>query len=125
MKFLVVDDSPTMRRVVKSTLQRIGYDDAVEAEDGIDGLRKLKENVIDFVITDWNMPNLNGLEFVKVIRSRESYYQNIPILMITTRGNQDDVLQAIKVKVNNYIVKPFTPYLLNEKIDSILKSFKK
>ena len=121
MKFLVVDDSPTMRRIVNNALGRIGYTDVVEAEDGRDGMAKLRIEEIDFIITDWNMPNMNGLQFTKTVRT-SSDYAGLPILMVTTRSGKEDVLEALQARVNNYITKPFTPQVLKEKIDQILQS---
>jgi two-component system chemotaxis response regulator CheY len=121
IKFLVVDDSLTMRRIVVNALKAQGYDQVIEASDGKDAVAKLLSEGASFVITDWNMPEMNGLEFAKWLRSNEQY-ENVPILMITTRGNKDDVIEALKARVNNYIVKPFTPQGLKEKIDQILKS---
>lgn len=120
MRFLVVDDSPTMRRIVINALKTFGIEDVIEAEDGQDGLFKLKNNQIDFVITDWNMPNMTGLEMTKAIRI-DQQYATIPILMVTTRGLKQDIIDALQAKVNNYIVKPFTPQVLKEKIYSVLK----
>lgn len=120
MKFLVVDDSPTMRRIVTNALREIGYGDVVEAEDGQDALEKLNADAFEFVITDWNMPNMNGLDLTKSIRTHGTYGE-VPILMITTRGMQEDVIAAMQARVNNYIVKPFTPQILREKINMILK----
>ena len=116
MKFLVVDDSSTMRRIIKNTLSRIGYNDIIEAENGKDALEKFES--VDIILTDWNMPEMDGLEFVKNVRSKN---QSIPILMITTNAAKDDIIEALKNGVNNYIVKPFTPETLKEKIDSVLK----
>ncbi len=121
IKFLVVDDSPTMRRIVINALKNIGYTEIVEAEDGKDALAKLYAEKIDFIITDWNMPNMTGLELAKVVRS-DPNFENIPILMVTTRGMKQDVLEALQARVNNYIVKPFTPQILKEKIEQILKT---
>ena len=120
MKFLVVDDSPTMRRIVCNALRDIGYNEVVEAEDGQDALEKLDAQPFEFVITDWNMPNMNGLDLTKTIRSHATFGE-LPILMITTRGMQEDVIAAMQARVNNYIVKPFTSKILQEKIDMILK----
>lgn len=120
MRFLVVDDSPTMRRIVANALREIGYTDVVEAEDGADAVAKLDTNPIRFVITDWNMPNLNGLELTQYIRQHPRY-GHLPILMITTRGMKEDVVAAMQARVNNYVVKPFTPDVLQEKIDAILR----
>lgn len=119
MKFLIVDDSPTMRRIVVNALKTFGYESILEAEDGQDALAKLYTDPVDFVITDWNMPNMNGLELTKAIRA-EATTQKIPILMVTTRGLKQDIIEALQAKVNNYVVKPFTPQILKEKIDSVL-----
>lgn len=116
MKFLVVDDSSTMRRIIKNTLKRIGYEDIVEAENGQDGLTKL--GGIDIILTDWNMPEMDGLEFVKNVRGSNP---TIPILMVTTNAAKDDIVSALKNGVNNYIVKPFTPETLKEKVEAVLK----
>ncbi|TVR49960.1 MAG: response regulator [Gemmatimonadales bacterium] len=118
MKFLVVDDSATMRRIVVNSLQRIGFSDIVEAGDGAEGLDKL-DATVGFVITDWNMPVMGGLEMVKAIRSREDA-GGLPILMVTTRSVREDIVQAAQAGVNNYVVKPFTPQVLKEKIDQVL-----
>lgn len=120
MTFLLVDDSPTMRRIMRNALVSLGYEKFVEAGNGEEALKVMEENQdIDFIITDWNMPVMNGLEFVKKIRETVDP-SNLPILMVTTRGNKEDVLQAVKAKVNNFVVKPFTPHTLGEKIDMIL-----
>jgi two-component system, chemotaxis family, chemotaxis protein CheY len=120
-KFLVVDDSLTMRRIVINTLKSIGFENVIEAADGKDAMAKLLSEGAEFLITDWNMPEMSGLDLVKWARGNEQF-ANIPILMITTRGNKDDVIEAMKMRVNNYIVKPFTAPGLKEKIDQILKS---
>lgn len=120
LKFLIVDDSLTMRRIVINSLKNLGYDQFVEACDGKDAYDKLiNDNSVNFVITDWNMPNFSGLELTKAIRSHNDV-KNIPILMVTTRGIKEDIIEALQAKVNNYIVKPFTPNVLREKIDQIL-----
>ena len=118
MKFLVVDDSATMRRIVINSLQRIGFSDTVEAGDGQEALAKF-DSSIKFVITDWNMPNMSGTEFTKVLRSRDDG-RHVPILMVTARSVKEDILTAMEAGVNNYIVKPFTPQVLKEKIDALL-----
>jgi len=118
MKFLVVDDSATMRRIVISSLQRIGFSDTVEAGDGQEALAKF-DSSIQFVITDWNMPNMSGTEFTKVLRSRDDG-RHVPVLMVTARSVKEDILTAMEAGVNNYIVKPFTPQVLKEKIDALL-----
>lgn len=119
LKFLVVDDSMTMRRIIVNTLKNLGYSQFVEAEDGKDAYAKLYAENPNFIITDWNMPNMTGLEFVKAVRQDETY-ANIPILMVTTRGMKQDILEALKAKVNSYIIKPFTPQTMKEKIQQIL-----
>jgi len=120
LKFLVVDDSPTMRRIVFNTLKRLGYNDIEEAEHGAEALDKLKTiEGINFVVTDWNMPVMDGLQLVQEIRANSEYVK-MPILMVTTRSVKDDIIDAMKAGVNNYIVKPFTPEVLKAKIDMIL-----
>ncbi len=120
LRFLVVDDSVTMRRIVVNSLKALGYTSYVEAADGVEAIAKLgADNSINFVITDWNMPNMTGLELTKSIRSNANT-ASMPILMITTRGVKEDIVQALQAKVNNYVVKPFTPQVLKEKLDQIL-----
>ncbi|HKK21155.1 MAG TPA: response regulator [candidate division Zixibacteria bacterium] len=121
LKILAVDDSPTMRRIIINTLKRAGFNDVVEASDGKDALAKLKVEQINFIITDWNMPEMDGLALVTTLRSSDEY-KNMPILMVTTRSVKDDILEAMKAGVNNYIVKPFTPDTLKQKIEQILGS---
>lgn len=122
LKFLIVDDSVTMRRIVANTLKNIGYENYSEATDGKDALVKLStDKSLNFVITDWNMPVLSGLELIKAIRSDEAMI-NLPILMVTTRGVKEDIIEALKAKVSNYVVKPFTPAILKEKIDQIMSA---
>ena len=120
MKFLVVDDSITMRRIILNALQRIGYSDAIEASDGKEALDKF-DSSIGFVITDWNMPAMSGLEFARAVRATPAG-QSVPILMVTTRGAREDIVSAVEAGVNNYILKPFTPSVLKEKIDRLLAS---
>ncbi len=120
LKFLIVDDSPTMRRIVNNTLKRLGYRDIEEADNGSTGLDKLKTIPgINFIITDWNMPVMDGLAFVQSVRG-SSDFRETPILMVTTRSVKDDIIEAMKAGVNNYVVKPFTPETMKEKIDAIL-----
>jgi len=121
MKILVVDDSITIRRIIINALKTIGYTQVAEANNGKDGLAKVANTAVDFVITDWNMPEMNGLEFTKALRA-EGPTADLPILMITTRGTENDVIEALQAKVNSYIVKPFTPQELKEKIDEIVRS---
>lgn len=118
MKFLVVDDSITMRRIIINALQRIGYSDAIEASDGKEALDKF-DGSIGFVITDWNMPAMSGVEFARAVRATPAG-ASVPILMVTTRGAREDIVAAVEAGVNNYILKPFTPSVLKEKIDRLL-----
>lgn len=120
LKFLVVDDSITMRRIVVNSLKGLGYSEFLEAGDGKEAMDVLNsDDSITFVITDWNMPNVSGLELVKMIRTHATY-GSVPILMVTTRGVKEDIMEALAAKVNNYVIKPFTPPILKEKIDQIL-----
>ena len=120
MKFLVVDDSVTMRRIMINALQRIGYTDVVEADDGAQALAHFDAS-IGFIITDWNMPVMSGLEFARAVRANPVGH-SVPILMVTTRGAREDIVTAVEAGVNNYILKPFTPSVLKEKIDRLLAS---
>lgn len=117
MKCLVVDDSTTMRRIVVNSLKTVGYSDTVEAGDGQEALTKL--DGVELVITDWNMPVMGGLDLVKAIRGNPATAK-LPVLMVTTRGVKEDILQAVEAGVSSYILKPFTPPTLKEKIDQVL-----
>ncbi len=120
MKIITVDDSSTMRRIIKNTLKRIGYgDEILEAGDGKEALDVLANNSVDLIITDWNMPVMDGLTFVKQIRAN-SKFDDTPIIMVTTEAAKEDIITALKAGVNNYIVKPFTPDVLKDKIDTVL-----
>jgi len=120
LKILVVDDSSTMRRIIKNTLSRLEYEDVLEGEDGLQGWNTLHQNPdVQMLITDWNMPEMNGLELVKKVRA-DSRFINIPIIMVTTEGGKAEVITALKAGVNNYIVKPFTPQVLKEKLSAVL-----
>lgn len=118
MKFLVVDDSVTMRRILINSLQRIGYDQCVEAGDGKEALERFDASV-QFVITDWNMPNMSGLELAQALRAHPDG-QKVPILMVTTRSVREDIIAAVQAGANSYVVKPFTPQVLKEKIDAVI-----
>ena len=119
LKILAVDDSPTMRRIIINTLKRAGFTDVIEATDGKDALAKMKVEKPNFVITDWNMPEMDGLTFISTLRSQADY-KDLPVLMVTTRSVKEDIVDAMKAGVNNYIVKPFTPETLKAKIDQML-----
>ncbi len=118
-KVLIAEDSPTMRRIIHNSLRTIGFSDVTEAENGLDAWQKLQADPVDLVITDWNMPEMNGAQLVGKLRSSEQY-KTTPIIMITTRGMKEDVFTAIKLGVNGYIVKPFTPDALKQRIQEVL-----
>jgi len=120
MKVLVADDFATMRKIVRNILKQIGFDDIVEAEDGQAALQVLKSENIGLVVTDWNMPNLNGLELLQKIRT-DPKTANLPVLMVTAEGLKENVVAAVKAGVNNYVVKPFTAEVLQEKLEQIFK----
>ncbi len=124
IKILVVDDMATMRRIIKGLLEQLGFKNIDEAEDGKVALQKLKTGSYDFVITDWNMPNMTGLELVQEIR-KDPELKHLPVLMVTAEAKKENVLLAIKAGVNNYIVKPFTAEVLKEKIEKIFSVMKK
>lgn len=124
IKILVVDDFATMRKVVRNLLKQVGYDDIVEAEDGVMALKAMKSQKIDVVVSDWNMPNMSGLELLKAVRA-DAELTKTPFLMVTAEALQDNVVAAVKAGVNNYIVKPFTAEVLNEKIKKIMEGIEK
>lgn len=119
MKFLLVDDSRTMRNIWKKVITAIGNNEAVEAGDGAEGLKAFQENgPFDVLLVDWNMPNMDGLTMIKKIRETD---KSTPIIMVTTEAEKPRIIEAIKAGVNNYLVKPFTPDALQEKIDETMK----
>lgn len=120
IKILIVDDFATMRKVVRDLLKLSGYENIVEAEDGVTAMRALKSQKIDVVISDWNMPNMTGLELLKAVRADEEL-NKMPFLIVTGDALQDNVVAAIRAGVSNYIVKPFTSEILNEKIMKIME----
>ncbi|MDY7032373.1 MAG: chemotaxis response regulator CheY [Thermodesulfobacteriota bacterium] len=118
IKILVVDDFSTMRRINKNLLRQLGYSNIVEADDGTTALQKLQDEKIDFVVSDWNMPKMTGLELLKSVRADEKL-KDIPFLMVTAESEKDKVIEAVKAGVNNYVVKPFTAETLKEKISKV------
>ena len=122
-KILLVDDYASMRKVIRGLLKEIGFSNVVEAEDGAVALRMLKSQNIDFIISDWNMPNMTGLELLKAVRADEEI-ENTPFLMVTAEALHENVLEAVKSGVSNYIVKPFSAVILKTKIIQILESIK-
>ncbi len=117
MKILIVDDSSVMRRIIKNYLSQLGYNDFIEAQDGIDALDKVKDT--DLIFTDWNMPNMNGFEFLKKVRAIPEH-KNTKIIMVTTESSKFDVIDAIKAGVTEYIIKPFTLQSFEEKLKKAL-----
>ncbi|HHN64583.1 MAG TPA: chemotaxis protein CheY [Nitrospirae bacterium] len=124
MRILVVDDFSTMRKIVKNVLKQLGYSNIEEAENGAEALKKLRAKKFDFVVSDWNMPNMDGLEMLKTIRS-DSELKDLPVLMVTAEAEKDKVIAAIKAGVNNYIVKPFTAETLKQKMEQIYQKLYK
>ena len=121
MSILVVDDFATMRRIVKNILKQLGYENILEADDGASALEVLKREKIQFIISDWNMPQMSGIELLKTVRATEAW-KDLPFLMVTAEGQKENVIEAVKNRVNNYIVKPFTPETLMEKINKIFEA---
>jgi len=124
LKFLVVDDFSTMRRIVRNLLKELGFTNVDEAEDGVAALAKLKGGNFDFVISDWNMPNMTGIELLRAVRSDPSL-ASLPVLMITAEAKKENIIEAAQAKANGYIVKPFTAAVLDEKLNKILKTLEK
>ena len=120
MKVLVVDDFQTMRRIVKGVLKELGFRNVVEADNGLVALEVLKGEKIDFIVSDWNMPEMTGIELLKAVRASEEW-KDLPFLMVTSEGRSEQVIEAAKNRVNNYVVKPFTPTTLEEKIKKIFE----
>lgn len=120
MRILVVDDFNTMRRIVKNILKQLGFENVGEAENGQEALEVLKKEKFDFVITDWNMPVMNGLDLLKAIKA-DAALKDIPVMMVTAEAQQQNIVEAVKSGASNYIVKPFTAEVLEEKINKIFK----
>jgi two-component system chemotaxis response regulator CheY len=121
MRFLIVDDSSTMRRIIINTLTKLGYKEFHEAGNGREGMDKLASTPVDMIITDWNMPEMSGIDFIRAVRANNAT-KLLPVLMVTTNAAEDDIVAALKAGVNNYVVKPFTPDTIREKIQSAMKA---
>jgi len=121
MKFLVVDDYSTMRRIVKNLLHDLGYANVTEADDGNTALPLLNSGGFDFLITDWNMPGMPGLDLLKAVRASDKL-KKMPVLMLTAEAKREQIVEAAQAGVNGYVIKPFTAATLKEKIDKILES---
>ncbi|GAB3391063.1 MULTISPECIES: chemotaxis response regulator CheY [Azotobacter group] len=124
MSILVVDDFPTMRRIVRSLLKELGFNNVDEAEDGQDALNKLRGGGFEFVVSDWNMPNLDGLEMLKQIRSDDGL-KHLPVLMVTAEAKKENIIAAAQAGANGYVVKPFTAAILEEKLNKIFEKLGK
>ena len=120
MKFLIVDDFSTMRRIVRNLLKELGYNNADEAEDGVAALAKLRGGGFEFVVSDLNMPNMNGFELLRQIRADESL-KHLPVLLVTAEAKKEDIVTAAQIGASGYIVKPFTKATLEEKLNKILQ----
>lgn len=120
IKFLVVDDFSTMRRIVRNLLKELGYTQAEEAEDGAVALQKLKGGGFDFVVSDWNMPNMDGLQLLQAVRS-DPALKHLPVLMITAEAKKENIIAAAQSGASGYIVKPFTAGTLNDKLVKIFE----
>lgn len=118
MRVLIVDDFSTMRRIVRNILRQIGLNNVVEADDGTTAWDILNRDKIDFIVSDWNMPKMTGIELLRKVRSSESLAET-PFLMVTAEAQQENIIEAVQAKVSNYIVKPFTADTLQQKIDKI------
>lgn len=120
MKILVVDDFPTMRRIIKNLLKDLGFENVDEAEDGAIGLEKLRNGNFDFVLSDWNMPNMDGLDMLKAVRA-DPKLAKLPVLMVTAEAKKENIIAAAQAGANGYVVKPFTAATLEEKLNKIFE----
>lgn len=123
-KFLVVDDFSTMRRIVRNLLKELGFTNVQEAEDGVDALNKLRGEKFDFVVSDWNMPNMTGIELLRAIRA-DAALKHLPVLMITAEAKKENIIEAAQAGASGYIVKPFTAATLDEKLKKIFEKMAK
>jgi two-component system chemotaxis response regulator CheY len=119
MRLLIVDDSTTMRRIIINTLNKVGYTDCAEASNGREGLEILAAASVDAIVTDWGMPEMTGIDFVRAIRANEAT-KDVPVLMVTTNAAKDDILEALGAGVTAYVVTPFTPRTIKDKLEGIL-----
>ena len=124
MKFLVVDDFSTMRRIVRNLLKELGFTNVQEAEDGVDALNKLRDGNFDFVVSDWNMPNMTGIDMLRAIRS-DPELKHLPVLMVTAEAKRENIIEAAQAGASGYVVKPFTAATLDEKLKKIFQNMQK
>ena len=118
MKILVVDDFSTMRRIVRNLLKELGFSNVQEAEDGIDALKKLRAETFNFVVSDWNMPNMTGIDLLREIR-KDPALKHLPVLMVTAEAKRENIIEAAQAGASGYVVKPFTAITLDEKLQKI------
>lgn len=123
-KFLVVDDFSTMRRIIKNLLKELGFANVQEAEDGVEALKKLRADTYDFVVSDWNMPNMTGIELLREIRA-DTKLRHLPVLMVTAEAKRENIIEAAQAGASGYVVKPFTASTLDEKLKKIFQSLNK
>lgn len=123
LKILVVDDFSTMRRIVKNLLKELGFTNVFEAEDGVDALNKLRGEKFDFVVSDWNMPNMTGIELLRAIRG-DATLKHLPVLMVTAEAKRENIIEAAQAGASGYVVKPFTAATLDEKLKKIFLTMK-
>jgi two-component system chemotaxis response regulator CheY len=124
MKFLVVDDFSTMRRIVRNLLKELGFANVQEAEDGVDALNKLRGGDFDFVVSDWNMPNMTGIDLLRAIRA-DATLKHLPVLMVTAEAKRENIIEAAQAGASGYVVKPFTAATLDEKLKKIFQNMQK
>jgi two-component system chemotaxis response regulator CheY len=123
-RFLVVDDFSTMRRIVRNLLKELGFTNVQEAEDGVDALNKLRSTEFDFVVSDWNMPNMTGIELLRSIRA-DAKLKHLPVLMVTAEAKKENIIEAAQAGASGYVVKPFTAATLDEKLKKIFQNMQK
>lgn len=121
LRILLVDDSSTMRRLIRKILRQLGFVNIVEADDGTTAWEVLQKEEIEFIVSDWNMPKMKGIDLLRQVRASEKYSE-IPFLMVTGEAQEKNVLEAVEARVSNYIVKPFNEYTLQKKIDKIFRT---
>lgn len=123
-RFLVVDDFSTMRRIVRNLLKELGFTNVQEAEDGVDALAKLRADEFDFVVSDWNMPNMTGIDLLRNIRG-DAKLKHLPVLMVTAEAKKENIIEAAQAGASGYVVKPFTAATLDEKLKKIFANMQK
>lgn len=124
LKFLVVDDFSTMRRILRNLLKELGFANVQEAENGAEGLAKLRAETFDFVVLDWNMPVMTGIEMLKEVRA-DAGLKHLPVLMVTAEAKKENIIEAAQAGASGYVVKPFTAAILDEKLKKIFQTMKK